>query len=106
MKLLLDECVPHRLSNLFKDHETTTVARVGFKGLKNGRLLQAAADSGFEVLVSVDQNLAYQQNLGNLPIAVMILKASRTKYETLALLVPEALEALRTIGRGEFIVIE
>jgi hypothetical protein len=78
----------------------------GFKGLKNGELLQSAANRGFEVVISVDQNLAYQQNLRNLPIAVVIMKATRTKYETLAPLMPQVLEALTTIRNRELVFIE
>jgi len=106
MKLLLDECVPHRIGRLFQDHETAAVARAGFAGMKNGQLLQAAAASGFEVLLSVDQNLLYQQNLKGLDIAVVIMKAKRIKYETLAPLAPEVLKALAVIKRGEIVVIE
>jgi predicted nuclease of predicted toxin-antitoxin system len=105
MKLLLDECVPHRLVKEIANHETITVAQAGFKGLKNGELLQAAADHNFDALISVDQNLAYHQNLRRLPIAVVIMRAKRTKYETLAPLVPQVLEALQTIRKGNLVVV-
>ena len=57
MKLLLDECVPRRLKRDFPQHEVSTVIEAGFQGLKNGLLLQSAANAGFEVLITVDQNL-------------------------------------------------
>ena len=65
MKVLLDECVTRYLLNEFAGHDALTVEQAGFKGLKNGQLL-AAATGKFEVFVTVDQNLSYQQNLTKL----------------------------------------
>ena len=62
MKLLLDECVTRHLKREFVNHEVYTVEQAGFKGLENGHLLKAAAGS-YEVLITVDRNLPYQQNL-------------------------------------------
>jgi predicted nuclease of predicted toxin-antitoxin system len=66
MRLLLDECTPHRLRHDFTGHMVATVDEAGFKGLKNGQLL-AAAVGNFDVLVTVDQNLPHQQNLASFP---------------------------------------
>jgi predicted nuclease of predicted toxin-antitoxin system len=103
MKLLLDECVPRRLKRDFHQHEVSTVIEAGFQGLQNGRLLQSAASAGFEVLITVDQNLISQQNLKTLPLAVLVLAAARNKYELLAPLVPQALAALQSIRVGEVV---
>jgi hypothetical protein len=65
MKVLLDECVTRYLKCDFMGHEVLTVEEAGLKGLKNGRLLQAAS-SQYDVLVTVDQNIQYQQNLKNI----------------------------------------
>jgi hypothetical protein len=62
MKVLLDECVTRYLKRDFVGHEVLTAEEAGFKGLKNGRLLKAASGE-YEVLLTVDQNLQYQQNL-------------------------------------------
>lgn len=105
MKLLLDECVPRRLKRDFTQHEVSTVIEAGFQGLKNGRLLQSAANIGFEVLITVDQNIIYQQNLKTLPLAVLILIVPRNKYELLAPLVPQTLTALQSIRIGEVVYI-
>lgn len=59
MKLLLDECTPKRLKKDFVGHEIFTVDETGFKGMKNGKLLRAASDDGFEVLITVDQNIQH-----------------------------------------------
>jgi predicted nuclease of predicted toxin-antitoxin system len=57
MKVLLDECVTRHLKRDFTGHEALTVDEAGFKGLKNGQLLQAASGQ-YDVLVTVDQNIS------------------------------------------------
>ena len=76
MGVLLDECVTRYLKRDLPGHEVFTVEEAGFKGLKNGRLLQAAAGR-YDALVTVDQNPRYQQNLEALPVPVIILSAGR-----------------------------
>jgi len=65
VKLLLDECVTRRLKREFANHEVHTVDEAGLKGLENGDLLKAASGK-YEVLVTVDRNLPYQQNISGL----------------------------------------
>lgn len=105
MKLLLDECVTHSLRRDLAGHEVHTVAEAGLKGLENGELLKAAAGV-YEVLITVDQNIPYQQNLAVLPIAILILAARRNSYARLKPLMPRALAALKKIKLGEVIRIE
>ena len=69
MRVLLDECVTRYLKRDLSGHEVFTVGEAGFKGLKNGRLLQAAAGQ-YDALITVDQNLRYQQNLEALSLSV------------------------------------
>lgn len=82
MKVLLDECVTRYLKRDFVEHEVLTAEEAGFKGLKNGRLLQTASGQ-YEVLVTIDQNLQYQQNLKAYAIAIIVLKARRGTYPIL-----------------------
>jgi predicted nuclease of predicted toxin-antitoxin system len=105
VKLLLDECVTQDLRGDLAGHEVHTVADAGLKGLENGELLKAAAGI-YEVLITVDQNIPYQQNLGGLPIAILILAARRNSYTRLKPLVPRALAALEIIKPGEIVRIE
>jgi predicted nuclease of predicted toxin-antitoxin system len=100
MRVLLDECVTRRLKRDFVGHDVFTVDEARMKGFKNGRLLQAAAEH-YEVLVTVDQNLIYQQNLQALPLAVLILVARRNTYAMLQPLMPRVLQALQQIRPGE-----
>lgn len=103
MKLLLDECVTRHLKREFATHEVHTVEEAGFKGLENGNLLRAAAGK-YDVLITVDRNLPYQQNLTDLEIA--ILSAKRNSYVRLKPLIPQALTALATIKSREIILIQ
>jgi len=105
MRVLLDECVTRYLTREFIGHEAQTVEEAGFKGLKNGRLLLAASGH-YDALVTVDQNLRYQQNLYALAIAVIILKARRSTYPMLKPLMPKVLEALTKIKSGEVVVVD
>jgi len=105
MRVLLDECVTRYLKRDLPGHEVFTVEEAGFKGLKNGRLLQAAAGQ-YDALITVAQNLRYQQNLETLPIPVIVLSARRSTYPMLKPLMPQVLEALKTIGAGQVVVIK
>ena len=92
--------------DLAAEHEVLTVEEVGLKGLKNGALLNAAADNRFDVLVTVDQNIPYQQNTGDLTIAILLLVAKSNSYARLQPLMPQAVEALKAIRAGEVVRIE
>jgi predicted nuclease of predicted toxin-antitoxin system len=105
MKVLLDECVTRKLRRDFQEHEVHTVEEAGLKGLKNGNLLRAAAGH-YDVLVTVDQNLPYQQNIKSLNLAVLVLAARRNTYDALHPLMDEALESLKKIQPGEAVVIK
>ncbi|PYS90679.1 MAG: hypothetical protein DMF62_04415 [Acidobacteria bacterium] len=104
MKLLLDECVTNDLIVDFIGRDVSTIDDAGFKGLKNGKLLEAASVH-FDVLVTVDQNLQFQQNIKNFDIAIVVLKARRVTLPFLRPLVPRALQAIESIKPGEIIVI-
>ena len=106
MKLLLDECLPRKLKREFTAHEVFTVDEAGFKGLKNGKLIQSAFENDFEVLISVDKNIEYQQNNANLSIAILVFSAKNNRIESLLPLMSKALEVLEVIKTGEIIIIE
>ena len=103
MKLLLDECTPKRLRFDFSGHEVHTVQEAGLKGLKNGALLQIAS-SRFDVLITVDQNIPFQQHLPNLQIAIVILVARSNRYSELRMLIPKVQEALASIKPGDVVM--
>ena len=103
--MLLDECVTRHLKREFANHEVHTVEEAGFKGLENGNLLKAASGA-YDVLITVDRNLPYQQNLTGLEIAILILSAKRNSYVRLKPLMPKALKALETMNPRDVVVIQ
>jgi predicted nuclease of predicted toxin-antitoxin system len=86
VRILLDECVDWRLSRSIPGHDVETVVQMGWAGIKNGELLMLAS-TRFDVFVTVDSNLSFQQNLGELPIAVIVLRAKTNRLEALLPLV-------------------
>ena len=72
MRVLLDECLPRRLRSQFTGHDVHTVPEMGWAGKKNGELLALMATGGFEVLLTVDQNLRYQENLNDKRIGIIV----------------------------------
>jgi hypothetical protein len=75
VKVLLDENVPHDLRPFLAHHETFTVVHMGWGGVKNGKLLEAAERAGFDVLITGDKTLEYEQNLSHRRIALVALSA-------------------------------
>jgi hypothetical protein len=77
MNVLFDQCTPVGIRKALSSHRVVTAHEKGWSGLLNGELLQAAETAGFDVLLTADKNLAYQQNLERRRIAVVALGASR-----------------------------
>jgi hypothetical protein len=105
MRVLIDECLPRALKRLLIEHECRTVQEMGWSGKKNGLLLLLAVPE-FDVLLTMDQGIEYQQNLSNLNIAILALSAKSNQIEDLAPIVPAALTALQGIRPGQFIKID
>src|SRR5687767_10303326 len=99
MRLLLDECLPKQLKREFTGHDVQTVPEAGLAGVKNGTLLRLAAER-FDVFVTVDANLRYQQNISKLAVAVLVLRAVSNDMSDLRPLMPAALASLATLMPG------
>jgi Domain of unknown function (DUF5615) len=93
MRVLLDECVPRALRDEILGHEVKTVAEVGWAGVKNGELLQLAARQ-FDIILTVDRSLEYQQNFAGLALAVIVVHASSNDIVALRPLMPAVLAAI------------
>jgi len=96
MRILLDESLPRRLKAGLAGHGVVTVVECGWSGVKNGKLLALAAER-FDVFVTADQNLQYQQNLSVLPVSVLVVVAHDNRLQTLQLLLPQILASLSTM---------
>jgi hypothetical protein len=99
MRVLLDECIDWRLSHDLVGHEVRTARRMGWTTIKNGELLSLAAQR-FDVFVTVDRNIAFQQNRARLTIAVIVPHARTNRLADLRELVPRLLAALADAKPG------
>jgi predicted nuclease of predicted toxin-antitoxin system len=97
MRVLLDENLPHRLRPLLVGHDVYTVSYMNWKGIENGELLELAAKNGFEVLVTKDNGMPYEQNTGTLPIALIVLQAPSNALDDIKPLVPQILTRLSVL---------
>ena len=102
MKVLLDECLDWRLRRDLPGHEVKTVQEMGWGGLRNGRLL-ALAQRDFQVFITADRNLAFQQNLASFSIAVVVLKAASIRLVHTQPLMSKVLAALPALVPGQVI---
>lgn len=95
MKILLDESLPRKLRNDFGEiHEVWSVRDKVWLGKKNGELLRLMIIDDFELFITVDQNLPYQQNLDRLPLIIFVLCSSDNRRETLHKLIPKLFDRL------------
>ena len=102
MKVLLDECLDRRLAKDFPQHTVATVPQMGWAGVKNGALLRKA-EQAFEVFITVDQNLTFQQSLPTLKIAIIVLKAKTNRLLDIRPMVPQIEAVLADATPGTII---
>ncbi len=106
MRLLFDESVTWALRPLLMgEHEVETVKYLGWNAKRNGELLTLAQNE-FDVLITADQSIPYQQHITEADVAIVVLAARRNSFEYLAPLVPQILEVLPSLKRGEIVRIE
>ncbi len=77
MRVLLDENMPHKLRHSLTRHHARTVEEIGWAGVHNGDLLRIVEHAGFDVMITGDQNLSYQQNLTRRKMAVIVLSTNK-----------------------------
>ncbi len=100
LRVLIDESLPRELIGALEGHEVQTVQQEGWSGIKNGELLRRARSNGYDVLLTPDRNLQFQQNISRTGVAVVVLRAPTNRIEDLLPLVPKVLDALRTVKAG------
>lgn len=104
-KLLLDECVPRKFKNHLPGHECVTVPEIGLAGKKNGELLSLAEKAGFEVFISLDQGIEYQQNLLGRSLAVVLIRAKSSRLEDLLPHAAEVLAVVESLEIGQTVLV-
>jgi len=104
VKLLLDECLDWRLRRDLPGHEVKTVQEMGWDGVKNGRLLELAQRE-FQVFITGDRNVSFQQKLSNFSIAVVVLKAGSIRLVHTRPLMSKVLAILPSLKAGQVITV-
>jgi len=99
MRVLLDECVPWPLRNLLTEHDCISVQKRGWTGIKNGALLELAARE-FDLLITSDQNIRYQQNL--MGSAIAVLELSTNDLHRIRAAAATIQSEISTIKQGEY----
>lgn len=102
MKVLLDECTPRIVKKRLVAHDVSTVQEMGWAGVKNGNLL-ALAEPKFGVFITTDKSLRYQQTLGQLKLAFVLLPSNQVPL--VEKLIPALEVALENIKAGDFVEI-
>jgi len=105
VKVPLDECVDWRLSRDIVGHDVKTARQMGWSTIENGQLLTLAAQH-FDVFVTVDRNLSFQQNLTRFDIAVIVLRTESNRLQDLRRLVPQLLARISVAERGIPTIVE
>jgi hypothetical protein len=94
VKILLDECIDRRLAKELKGHSVKTVPQMGWATIKNGRLL-TLAEKNFDVFLTVDRNLSFQQHVPKFNLALLVIRSPSNRLQDLLPHVPRILSALR-----------
>ncbi len=102
MRIIIDECVPSIVKRGLPDRDIATVQQMGWAGVKNGKLLSLVAPD-FDVFITSDQNLRYQQNLSSFRIAVIVLPTNQVPM--VRQLLPSIEEVLVSIRQGHLVEI-
>jgi hypothetical protein len=103
VRILLDEQLPRQLVTHLPGHAVRTVQQQSWTGLKNGELLANAEAAGYDVFLTGDQNLEFQQNISKLQLAVVVLCAASNALEDLLPLMPSALRTFDAVRPGEVV---
>ena len=99
MKILLDHNAPHGLRHALTDHDVQTAEYHGWETLRNGDLIRNAAQDGYDLLITCDQSIRFQQNLLRQPIAVLIITTN--DWNTIQTNIPLLRTAIDTAQQGE-----
>ena len=104
MKIILDESVPQKLRLVIKGHTIVTVAFQGWSGFKNGVLPTVAEEAGFELFITADQEISYQQNLSGRKMALLVL--STNNWDHIKAGLGRLLAAIAEVKPGRYVEVE
>lgn len=106
MKILLDECVTKKLRKFLAGHEVFTVTDMKWNGFRNGNLMSRASDEKFDLVITIDKNLQFQQNIKNKNVAVVVFDSPSSKIEQLQKFIPAFNQQLETFQKSKVYIIK
>ena len=106
MKILLDECVNKRLKSYLNDFEVYTVTEMGWSGTKNGELMSLCVAGWFDIILTIDKNMVYQQNIEKYSISIVVLNSQTSKIEELIQFIPSFLKQIPHLEKNKAYIIE
>lgn len=106
MKILLDECVTKRLKPYLQGFEVFTVSEVKWNGIKNGKLMSLCSDNNFDLLLTIDKNLLFQQNLDKYKLSIVVLNSLTSKIDELILFMPSFKSQINKMEKNKAYIIE
>jgi hypothetical protein len=106
MNILLDNCVDWRAARLLAGHDVTHAMDMGWEQLSNGKLLASAASVGYEVIITVDKKIKYEQNLELLPLTVIEIDTPDSRLPAIVGIAQGLREALTFVARYRFISVD
>ncbi len=106
MKILLDECVTKHLKPKLNSHEVYTVREMQWSGIKNGKLMGLCVENGFDILLTIDKNLQYQQDLYKYSLSIVIFNSSSSNISALQIFLPVFEEKLASFEKHKAYLLE
>ena len=106
MKILLDECVTIRLKSFLAEHLVYSVGQMEWRGLKNGILLKKAEQENFDIFLTIDKNIGFQQNTSQYKISIVVLNSSNSNIEALLGFIPAFLAQIQNFEKGKINILE
>ena len=106
MKILLDECVTKRLKKHLNNLNVFTIRELELSGIKNGKLMAYCSDNNFDVLLTIDKNLMFQQNLEKYPVTIVVFNSLSSKIEELVLFIPSFEKQINTFQKHKAYLID
>jgi predicted nuclease of predicted toxin-antitoxin system len=106
MKILLDECVTKRLKKHLDAFDVQTIRELGLSGIKNGKLMTYCVENNFDILLTIDKNLMFQQNLDQYPLALVVLNCQTSKIEELVTFLPSFISQIAKFQKHKSYVID
>ncbi len=103
MRILFDQGTPVPLRQYLTEHVVTTAYEEGWSNMSNGELLKSAEDKGYQILVTTDRNLRYQQNLSDRQIAIVVLLS--TSWPKIRMQTDKVCGVINVIKLGDYVEI-